>query len=189
MHPRSEPAARFARLAVEHPRLRIRVRPWQDADAPALAQAADFADVARWLRDRFPHPYGIDDARFFLGQVVPASAGAIHAVEVEGEVAGGIGIEPGSDVYRIAGELGYWLTPPRWGQGIMQRVVRHYITAMAPVLGLRRVFARVYEGNRASMRVLEQCGFEREGVERRALIKHGQILDAHLYARCFDDPD
>ena len=96
------------------------------------------------------------------------------------------GIEPGSDVYRIAGELGYWLTPPRWGQGIMQRVLRHYVTAMAPVLGLRRVFARVYEGNLASMRVLERCGFEREGIERGALIKHGQVLDAHLYARCFD---
>ena len=188
MHPRPDAEARIDSIAIEHPRHGIRVRPWQEADAPALARAANFAEVARWLRDRFPHPYSVDDARFFLGEVVPASSGAIHAIEVEGEVAGGIGIEPGSDVYRIAGELGYWLTPPRWGQGIMQRVVRHYVTAMAPVLGVRRVFARVYEGNLASMRVLEQCGFEREGIERGALIKHGQVLDAHLYARCLDTP-
>lgn len=174
-------------LTVAHPELRLRVRAWRLDDATALARAADFPEVARWLRDRFPNPYSEADARFFLSTVVPASTGVIHAIEIDGEVAGGIGIEPGADVYRIAGELGYWLTPSRWRQGAMQRVVAVYVPRMAERLGLRRVFAKVYAGNIASMRMLERSGFAREGVQRSAVIKHGEVLDVTVYARVFPE--
>ncbi len=33
------------------------------------------------------------------------------------------------------------------------------------------------------MRVLEKCGFQREGVLRKSISKDGQIIDAVLYAR------
>lgn len=174
-------------LIVAHPDLAVRVRSWRPDDAPALARAANFAEVARWLRDRFPHPYGEDDARFFLSTVVPAWIGVVHAIEIDGEVAGGIGIEPGADVYRIAGELGYWLTPARWRLGLMPRVLAAYVPAMARRLALRRVLAKVYAGNVASMRVLERSGFEHEGVHRDAVIKHGEVLDVTVYARLFPE--
>lgn len=46
-----------------------------------------------------------------------------------------------------------------------------------------RLEAPVFEWNPASMRVLEKCGFVREGVLRRSVLKDGQVIDAVLYAR------
>jgi len=48
---------------------------------------------------------------------------------------------------------------------------------------LYRVFATVYANNPASARVLEKCGFEREGVQKSAVVKRGELLDLFVYAR------
>jgi RimJ/RimL family protein N-acetyltransferase len=48
---------------------------------------------------------------------------------------------------------------------------------------LVRLEAPVFEWNPASMRVLEKCGFVREGVLRRSIFKDGQLIDGVLYAR------
>ena len=46
-----------------------------------------------------------------------------------------------------------------------------------------RLEAPVFEWNPASMRVLEKCGFVREGIQRKGVFKEGQIIDAVIYAR------
>ena len=48
---------------------------------------------------------------------------------------------------------------------------------------LVRIDAAVFAWNPASMRVLEKCGFVREGVLRRSIFKDGQLIDSVLYAR------
>ena len=48
---------------------------------------------------------------------------------------------------------------------------------------LVRLEAPVFEWNPASMRVLEKCGFVREGVQRKGVFKEGRIIDAVIYAR------
>jgi RimJ/RimL family protein N-acetyltransferase len=50
-------------------------------------------------------------------------------------------------------------------------------------LPIERLEAPVFEWNPASMRVLEKCGFVREGILRRSISKDGQIIDGVLYAR------
>jgi [ribosomal protein S5]-alanine N-acetyltransferase len=50
-------------------------------------------------------------------------------------------------------------------------------------LDLVRLEAPVFEWNPASMRVLEKCGFVREGVLRKSVVKDGKIIDAVIYAR------
>jgi len=46
-----------------------------------------------------------------------------------------------------------------------------------------RLEAPVFAWNPASMRVLEKCGFSREGVLRRCVFKDGEIIDAVMYAK------
>ena len=46
-----------------------------------------------------------------------------------------------------------------------------------------RLEAPVFAWNPSSMRVLEKCGFVREGVLRRSVLKEGQLIDEVLYAR------
>ena len=46
-----------------------------------------------------------------------------------------------------------------------------------------RLEAPVFAWNPASMRVLEKCGYVREGIMRKSVFKDGEIADCMLYAR------
>jgi RimJ/RimL family protein N-acetyltransferase len=48
---------------------------------------------------------------------------------------------------------------------------------------LHRLYATVYANNPASMRVLEKAGFAREGTQKSAVMKRGELLDLVVYAR------
>jgi RimJ/RimL family protein N-acetyltransferase len=48
-------------------------------------------------------------------------------------------------------------------------------------VGLRRIYACVFEPNRASMRVLEKAGFRLEGRRLQAVWKDDELLDELMY--------
>ncbi len=174
-------------LIVAHPDHRVAVRAWRRDDADALARHANHPDVSRFLRDRFPYPYSYQDAVHFLDVLVPSAPHEFRAIDVDGEAVGGIGIHPGQDVHRRSGELGYWLAPAFWRRGIMAAVVKAYVRERMVAGDLLRIAAVVYDTNTASARLLERCGFVREGTMRRAVFKHGAVTDAHLYAYVDED--
>lgn len=70
-----------------------------------------------------------------------------------------------------------------WGQGIAAAAVGELCRTAFADLGVERLWAAVFEGNRASCRVLEKCGFTREATLRRAARKNGKTLDVVLYGR------
>ena len=41
------------------------------------------------------------------------------AIEVDGEVCGGVAISLGTDISRLTAEIGYWLGEQHWGKGIV----------------------------------------------------------------------
>ena len=47
---------------------------------------------------------------------------------------------------------------------------------------LVRITAHVFDHNTASVRVLEKCGFQLEGVLRQHHLKEGRPIDSKLYA-------
>jgi RimJ/RimL family protein N-acetyltransferase len=144
---------------------------------------ADNRAIWRNLRDRFPHPYTDADAQGWLARNATASPSTHWAIEVDGQAAGGIGIDMGEDISARTGEFGYWLGERFWGRGIMSAAVRAVADYAFSQLDVERLQAGVFEWNPASMRVLEKCGFLREGVLRRAVFKDGCLIDAVLYAR------
>lgn len=50
-------------------------------------------------------------------------------------------------------------------------------------LGLIRIYTGVFEFNKASQRVLEKCGFEKEAVFKKSITKKGQIYDEIRFAK------
>jgi [ribosomal protein S5]-alanine N-acetyltransferase len=152
------------------------------ADATALVKHADNLNVARHLRDRFPHPYTPADARRFLESIVVARPITTFAIDVSGEAIGGIGFSPGTDVERFSAEIGYWLAEPFWGRGIATealRLVSDYAFASCNVL---RLFALPFADNARSTRVLEKAGYTCEGILRASSVKFGAPRDQALYA-------
>ena len=159
------------------------VRDWSLADKTSLVRLADNRNVWRNLTHRFPNPYTDTDADSWLGSQVRRPASNNWAIEIDGVAVGGVGIEPGEGVFARSARFGYWLGEPYWGRGVMTAVVRATVDHVFGVFDLVRLEAPVFEWNPASMRVLEKCGFLREGVLRRSVLKDGQIIDAMLYAR------
>jgi [ribosomal protein S5]-alanine N-acetyltransferase len=163
---------------------RCTIRDWRINDAESLAKHANNRRIWLTVRDRFPHPYTINDARDFLKRATTeGESEKFYCIEISGSAAGGIGFKPGEDVHRHTAEIGYWLSEEFWGKGIMSEVVPAFVNYCFEKFSLKRISAAAYSSNPASARVLEKAGFILEGRLRKNVIKDGKILDSLLYAR------
>ncbi|HST31141.1 MAG TPA: GNAT family N-acetyltransferase [Chthoniobacterales bacterium] len=163
---------------------RCTIRNWRRDDAESLVKHANNRKIWLTLRDRFPHPYTAEDAKNFLERATENQGREkAFCIEIDGSAIGGIGLTIGEDVYRLTAEFGYWLSEEFWGQGIMSEVVPAFADYCFEKFSLKRMFASAYATNPASARVLEKSGFVFEGRLRKSVIKDGQILDSHLYAK------
>ena len=162
---------------------RCRVRPFRPSDLESLVKHANDPLVASQLRDRFPHPYTLEIGRAFLQAVAVAEPIESFAIEVHGAAVGGVGVHPGSDVARASAEIGYWLGREYWGRGIATAAVRAVADYFLDTAVYCRLHAHTFEGNLASQRVLEKCGFVKEGVFRIAVLKNGCLFDAVMFGR------
>ena len=162
---------------------RCTLRPWRTSDASSLVRHANNINIAKHLRDRFPHPYTTRDAQDFLRIISTTAPQTNLAIEVDGEAAGGLGYVPGNDVERFSAEVGYWLGETCWGRGITTEALTLFTGHAFAELRLLRLFALPFADNLASIRVLEKAGYEREGTMRASSVKYGQPRDQALYAK------
>lgn len=162
---------------------RCTLRPWRYDDAEALVRHANNLNVARQLRDRFPHPYTRGAAHGFLRFTVPADRPTNLAIVVDGEAVGGVGYVPGTDVERYSAEVGYWLGERLWGRGIATEALVLLTSHCFDSENLLRCFAVPFADNVASIRVLEKAGYAREAIMRSSSVKAGEPRDQALYAR------
>jgi RimJ/RimL family protein N-acetyltransferase len=160
------------------------LRPWRCADARALARIANDASIAGMLRDVFPHPYTLDDARAFLKHVANAAGPARNfAVELDGELVGGIGLVQFTDVHRGNAEIGYWMSAAHRGRGLASRAVKLLVRWAFASLDVRRIEARIFGWNHASVKLAQRCGFHCESVRRGAVIKGDRVGDELVFVR------
>lgn len=158
------------------------VRSWRAADAQALASFANNRKIWLNLRDRFPHPYTLQDALGFLHSIIGREPETLFAIAVDGRAVGGIGFVLQQDVERVSAEVGYWLGEPFWGRGIATEALVAITRYAIAHHGLSRVFAVPFASNLASCRVLEKAGYTLEARLRRSAIKDGMIVDQCQYA-------
>ncbi len=177
------------------------LREARDDDVPSLARYANNRAVWINLRDGFPHPYALDDAKRFVAMIRDHQPPTILVIESEGccdgtadsrglpqfragdrEAIGAIGLTLHRDVERVSAELGYWIAEPFWGRGITTAAVRAMVTYAFETFPLTRVYALPYAANVPSARVLEKAGFRLEARMRRAVIKDGRVQDQLMYA-------
>lgn len=100
----------------------------------------------------------------------------------DGFLIGGIGFDGLKIGKTHAAEIGYWLAKPYWNKGIMTSAVKEACKTAFSDFGLVRVQACVFLGNQGSARVLEKCGFAKEGLLRKYVVKNGHYLDIELFS-------
>ncbi len=161
-----------------------RLRPYRMTDAKSLVAHANNPKVTAWVRDRFPNPYTLRDAKEFLRVVSHFDKDVqefVLAIEVDGEACGGIGIIRGTDIERVSAELGYWLGEKYWGRGIVTAAIKKFAPYVMDRFHLTRLHADTFVENPASGRVLQKAGFSLESVKRRAAIKRGVVRDLQCW--------
>ena len=158
------------------------IRSWRPADAPAIVEHLNNQNVLKTLADRVPHPYTLRDAQQFIRKSLDDSEELSFAISVEDTAVGAIGIRFVQPENPHAAEIGYWLGEAYWRRGIATQALHATTEYTFKTFDIARIQAHVFDGNIASMRVLEKCGYTREGFLRKSSLKAGQLVDQYLYA-------
>jgi RimJ/RimL family protein N-acetyltransferase len=158
------------------------VRSWEWRDLHSIMRHANNRNVWINLRDQFPYPYSLGDARNWLENVVQRKPETNFAIAVNSEAVGGIGFTMQSDVGYRSAEIGYWLGQEFWGRGIATEALIAVTAHAFSNHDLCRIYAYVFEWNHPSARVLEKAGYLFEGRLKRSVTKDGRTIDQLLYA-------
>ena len=105
--------------------------------------------------------------------------------EAVGDLIGTCGLYNLQPQHRKA-EIGFWLLPHYWGQGMMRLTLETVLAYGFEKLNLHRIEAYVETENAASGALLQKLGFQQEGTLRDAEIKHGRFISLDIYARLQD---
>jgi RimJ/RimL family protein N-acetyltransferase len=152
-------------------RLTLR-RPNRD-DAEAIRRLADDWEVARRLA-RVPHPYTLDDALFFLDQIVPKELAWIVQHAGSGEMLGVIGLTPHVDAGNM--EFGFWLGREFWGRGFATEAANVVLDHAFGAGLTSEVTACCFADNLPSARVLRKLRFQITGESLRLCLAVGREL-------------
>ena len=162
---------------------KVRLRMLRYADRQQLAKLANNKKIWLNVRDMFPHPYTFKDAEEFIDMAKQQDPQVTFAIEYDFKFAGAIGMVLQRDVYRFSAELGYWIGEPYWSKGIATMAVGLLCDYAFNNLNMEKMFAGIFQGNEASKKVLEKCGFQLEGVARKAVYKNNKFLDEYRYGK------
>ncbi len=158
------------------------LRAYRSDDIDALTAIANNERVSRYLIDTFPYPYTREDASWWIDSGAAQHGAITRAIEHDGRLVGTIGVAPQHGWRAHIAEIGYWLGEHYWGRGIASDALRLMSQHAFEELGYRKLIAPVLAPNGASMRVLEKCGYTKEGILKEEVCKHDRYYDIHLYA-------
>lgn len=160
--------------------MNYKLRPWTDNDVKSAFYNADNADIYMFMTDGFPNT--IDKWKSFIEFTLNNDSILYLAIEINGQAVGGVGITPQKDIGRNNAELGYWLGKEYWGKGIMTNVIKDIVRLAFEKFTVNRIYAKPFETNIASHRVLEKAGFILETRLMKTVIKNEELLDELFYA-------
>ena len=163
---------------------RLILRPFDEADAPAvqaLAGAREIADTTLHI----PHPYPPGAAAAWIATHAgtwESATGETCAIvsRDEGSLVGAIGLAINGP--HASGELGYWIGVPHWNRGYATEAARAMLALAFGSLRLNRVHAHHLTRNPSSGRVMQKIGMQLEGVHRQAVRKWDRFEDIAVYA-------
>jgi RimJ/RimL family protein N-acetyltransferase len=105
----------------------------------------------------------------------------MNAVTLNGKLIGGAGIHPQEMNLKYNAEIGYWLGQEYWGNGYATEVVQQLISIAKESKKFHKLFARTFEGNLASEKVLIKNGFVHEGTLKEHIFKRGKFLNEKIW--------
>ena len=159
----------------------INIRPWRTEDAFQLSLIANNKNISFFLTDSFPSPYTEEDAKKWISYCISLTPISQMTIVYDNILVGSIGINIQHDIYRKTGEIGFWLSEDFWNKGIMTTALKQFTKYCFDELHLNRLYARVFENNFGSQKVLKKGGYKKIGILQKEILKAGKTYDAILY--------
>ncbi|HEY2722425.1 MAG TPA: GNAT family N-acetyltransferase [Chitinophagaceae bacterium] len=166
--------------------MKVILREWKKSDAENLARIANNRKIWDNVRDQLPHPYTKKDAKKWLAKVKKQERVTTFCIETENKMAGSIGFTVRDDVYRKTAEIGYFIDEQYWGKSIATEAIGQLIDYIQKNFDVVRIYAEVFEYNKASMKVLEKNGFYLECIRKKGAVKNGIIIDDYVWVKLLE---
>lgn len=161
---------------------RLVMRPWSEGDAPQhyeYAQNPRVGPSAGWK----PHE-SVEESLEIINSFIAADETWAVTLKDSGKIIGALGLhrdkKRGPENIR---ELGYVLSEPYWGKGLMVEAAKRALRFGFEELELEMISVYHFPFNCQSKRVIEKLGFSFEGILRRAFLRYdGAIFDDYAYS-------
>ncbi|MFK7800201.1 MAG: GNAT family N-acetyltransferase [Anaerolineae bacterium] len=160
---------------------RLHLRPFTFADVDDVYGYASDPEWSLYLA--VPYPYTYQHAEQFIAtrKLDDPTKEKVWAIELDGAVIGGISLRSKAEDYAIC-ELGWSVSQPNWGKGLMTEVAQTMRdTTFSRLPKLHRLYARADLRNTGSWRVMEKIGMQREAVLRQHAKFRGEWVDEVWY--------
>ena len=108
-------------------------------------------------------------------------------IEADGERVGAMGFEVANRRSQIARLERLAVQPVFRGRGIADEAARQFQRHVLLDLGYHRLELEIYAFNERALAHAERAGFVREGVKRKAYLRHGDRVDAVMFALLRED--
>ena len=162
---------------------RLTIRDFEAHDIDAIHAYASDPEVTRYM---FYGPRTPDDTRAYLDWVLASQQeeprmvwdlGVVRAVDGRLVGACDLTLENGNEA-----DLGFIFSREVWRLGYATEAARAMVSAGFEQLGVSRIFSTCDVANRASARVLEKAGLQREAVLDKHKFARNQWWTSFLYA-------
>lgn len=162
--------------------MQFTLRPWSLSDIDSLVEYGNNFNIAKNMRNAFPHPYTKEAGIRFIEKMKQFNPAQVFTIDINGKASGGIGIFPQDDIMCKNAELGYWLAEPFWGKGIITMAIKEMVSYGFKTFDISRIFAIPFGSNIASQKALEKAGFKLEAKLENTIFKNGGYQDELIYA-------
>jgi len=160
----------------------IDLRNFIEDDVDSIAIYANNFNVSRYMASRMPYPYSVEDAKWWI-ETGSKEQGLNLAIDLNGMCVGVVGVRFGVYEYQYSAEIGYWIAEEHWGKGIGTEAVSKMTNHVFAENETVRLSATVYSPNKASMKVLEKCGYRLESIHKKSVFKNDEFMDEHIYVK------
>uniref|UniRef100_A0A1J3IVL7 Putative N-acetyltransferase YoaA n=1 Tax=Noccaea caerulescens TaxID=107243 RepID=A0A1J3IVL7_NOCCA len=161
---------------------KIFLRPFNISDAEDVLKWAGDDDVTRYLR--WASVKTVEEAKeYILQKAIPHPWRRSISLLDDGRSIGCVSVRPDSGDGMCRANLGYAVAKEFWGRGIATAAVKMAVEQAFQVFpAVVRIQAVVEVENKASQKVLEKAGFEKEGLLKKYGFCNGVVRDMFLYS-------
>lgn len=169
---------------------RLILRPWREADAPALYKYA--SDPAIGPTGGWHVHTSVENSMEIIRTVFAAPEVYTVVLKDKDEPVGRCGIMFPDDTHTAdmksrEAEIGYWIGKPFWGQGLIPEAVGALLSRCFNDLELDAVGCAHYDGNTKSKRVCEKAGFKYHHTNPDITSPLGDTRTEHFYLMTKED--